>query len=46
MKGRENEYRMIDEKYQLEDVESPAEEELDKAKQIFESFGLKSEISK
>jgi pyruvate formate lyase activating enzyme len=42
----ENKYRMIDRKYQLEDLESPTEEELDKAKHIIESFGLKCEISK
>ena len=41
----ENKYRMIDKKYQLGDVESPTEEELNKAKQIIESFGLKCEIS-
>ena len=42
----ENKYRMIDKKYQLDDVESPTEEKLEKAKRIFESFGLKCEISK
>jgi pyruvate formate lyase activating enzyme len=42
----ENKYRMIDKKYQLEDVESPTEEELDKAKKIIESYGLECEISK
>jgi pyruvate formate lyase activating enzyme len=42
----ENKYRMIDMKYPLDDVQSPTEEELSKAKQIIESFGLKCEISK
>ncbi len=41
-----NKYRMIDIKYQLDDVKNPAEEELDRAKKIIESFGLKCEISK
>ncbi len=41
-----NKYRMIDKTYQLEDVETPAEEELDRARQIIESYGLKCEISK
>jgi pyruvate formate lyase activating enzyme len=41
-----NKYRMIDKQYRLENVEAPAEEELEKAKRIFESFGLKCEISK
>ena len=42
----ENKYRMIDMNYQLDHVESPTEEELDKAKRIIESFGLKCEISR
>jgi pyruvate formate lyase activating enzyme len=42
----ENKYRMIDMKYQLDDLKYPTEEELDKTKQIIESFGLKCEISK
>ena len=42
----ENKYRMIDKEYQLDHVESPTEEELNKAKRIIESFGLKCEISK
>jgi pyruvate formate lyase activating enzyme len=42
----ENKYRMIDMKYHLSDVRSPTEEELDKAKHIIESYGLKCEISK
>jgi pyruvate formate lyase activating enzyme len=42
----ENKYRMIDKKYQLKDVKYPTEKELEKAKQIIESFGLKCEISK
>jgi hypothetical protein len=37
---------MIDKKYQLKDVKYPTEKELEKAKQIIESFGLKCEISK
>jgi pyruvate formate lyase activating enzyme len=41
-----NKYRMIDMKYQLDDVKIPTEEELDRAKQIVESYGLKCEISK
>lgn len=42
----ENKYRMIDMKYRLKDVKYPTEKELDKAKQIIESFGLKCEISR
>lgn len=42
----ENKYRMIDKKYQLDDIKGPTEEELDKAKQIIRSFGLQCEISK
>lgn len=42
----ENKYRMIDMRYQLDDVKSPTEDELGKAKQIMESFGLKCEVSK
>jgi pyruvate formate lyase activating enzyme len=42
----ENKYRMIDMKYQLKDVRYPTEKELDRAKRIIESFGLKCEISK
>jgi len=42
----ENKYRMIDMKYQLHDVKYPTEKELEKAKHIIESFGLKCEISK
>lgn len=41
-----NKYRMIDMKYQLEDVSELKPEELEQAKQIIESFGLKCEISK
>jgi pyruvate formate lyase activating enzyme len=42
----ENKYRMTDKTYQLDGVKYPTEEELEKAKQIIESFGLKCEISR
>ncbi len=41
-----NKYRMIDMVYQLDDVPELTQEELDKAKEIIESYGLKCEISK
>jgi pyruvate formate lyase activating enzyme len=41
-----NKYRMIDMKYRLDDVKIPTEKELDRAKQIIESYGLKCKISK
>jgi pyruvate formate lyase activating enzyme len=41
-----NKYRMVDREYPLEKVTEPTEEELEKAKGIFEAFGLKCEISK
>ncbi len=41
-----NKYRMIDRKYQLDGVKPPTEEELNRAKRIIESYGLKCEISK
>jgi pyruvate formate lyase activating enzyme len=41
-----NKYRMLDLKYPLENTESPASEDLNRAKKIIESFGLKCEIKK
>lgn len=41
-----NKYRMIDMTYQLEDVPELTAEQLGKAREIIESFGLKCEISK
>jgi pyruvate formate lyase activating enzyme len=41
-----NKYRMIDMTYQLEGVPELTQEELDHAKEIIESYGLKCEISK
>ena len=41
-----NKYRMIDMEYSLDDVITPSKEELDRTKQIIESYGLKCEISK
>jgi pyruvate formate lyase activating enzyme len=41
-----NKYRMIDLPYQLEDVPELTQEQLIKAKEIIESYGLKCEISK
>jgi pyruvate formate lyase activating enzyme len=41
-----NKYRMIDMKYMLDDVKTPSEDELNKVRQIIESFGLKCEVSK
>jgi len=41
-----NKYRMLDLKYQLEGVKEPTKEELEKAKSIIESYGLKCQISK
>ncbi|MBN2039614.1 MAG: glycyl-radical enzyme activating protein [Spirochaetes bacterium] len=42
----ENKYRMVDMVYQLSNVPTPTEEQLNKAKEIIESYGLKCEISK
>lgn len=39
-------YRMLDMPYPLNGVASPTPEELDKARDVLESFGLKCEISK
>jgi pyruvate formate lyase activating enzyme len=41
-----NKYRMVDMVYQLEDVPELTQDQLNKAKDIIESFGLKCEISK
>jgi pyruvate formate lyase activating enzyme len=41
-----NKYRMLDMKYPLENAECPAPEDLDRAKKIIESFGLKCEVKK
>lgn len=41
-----NKYRMIDMVYQLDNVPELTQEELTKAKEIIESYGLKCEISK
>ena len=41
-----NKYRMIDMVYQLEDVPENTQEQLEKAKEIIESYELKCEISK
>jgi len=41
-----NKYRMLDMKYPLETTEGSAPEELDRARNIIESFGLKCEIKK
>ena len=41
-----NKYRMLDMTYQLENVPEPTREELDRVKEIIESYGLKCEISK
>jgi pyruvate formate lyase activating enzyme len=41
-----NKYRMLDVEYPLETTEGPAPEELDRAKEIIESFGLMCEIKK
>ncbi len=41
-----NKYRMVDMVYKLDDVPECTQEELDKAKEIIESYGLKCEISK
>ncbi len=41
-----NKYRMIDMTYQLDDVPEVTEAQLDKARAIFESYGLAVEISK
>lgn len=41
-----NKYRMLDMVYPLEDVREPTQDELQKVKEIIESYGLKCEISK
>lgn len=41
-----NKYRMVDMTYQLDDAPELTDEELEKAKVIIESYGLKCEISK
>ena len=41
-----NKYRMVDMSYQLENVPQLTQDELDKAKEIIESYGLTCEISK
>ena len=41
-----NKYRMIDMVYQLDDVPELTTEQMDRAKEIVESYGLKCEISK
>jgi pyruvate formate lyase activating enzyme len=41
-----NKYRMLDMAYKLEDVRELTQDELLKAKEIIESYGLKCEISK
>jgi len=41
-----NKYRMIDMTYQLENVAEPTPDELNKAKEIIESYGLQCVISK
>jgi pyruvate formate lyase activating enzyme len=40
-----NKYRMLDMVYRLEDVRSLTEDEIERAKRIVESYGLKCEIS-
>ena len=41
-----NKYRMLDMTYRLEDVPALTQDELDRAREIIESYGLKCEISK
>lgn len=41
-----NKYRMVDMVYQLDDVPELTQDELSKAKEIIESYGLKCDISK